>query len=232
MGSGGTKHKHLAKRCVYCGRPNAKSVDHVVPRSLYPPSQPPGRFQRITVPACLECNNGFADDEVHFRNVVTLAGEATLPVQIIWREKVRPSFDQPDRARRLRELLAQIVPVSTPDGPRHAIYPAENDRVLRVVRKIVRGLCHYHNLLSPVADAQVWADIQRFAIPEEFLNQMTSADAEAHILQYRYGMLDQSEIHSGWQLTFYERTPFQCIVFHSIDARNRFDNPPDSSPDV
>jgi hypothetical protein len=33
---------------------------------------------------------------------------------------------------------------------------------LRIVRKIVRGLCHHHNLLSPVLDGQVLADIHAF----------------------------------------------------------------------
>ncbi len=61
--------------CAYCGG-KATTVDHVVPRKLYPPSKVVSRVQRITVPACSRCNNGWADDEPHFRTILLLAGEA------------------------------------------------------------------------------------------------------------------------------------------------------------
>jgi hypothetical protein len=174
------------------------------------------------VPACHRCNNGLSDDEVQFRNVVALAGDATPAVHEIWREKIRPSFDHVDKARRLRELVAQMVPVDTPEGPRHAIFPAENEAVLRVARKIIRGLCHYHHLLTPVADDQTWAHIQALEIPKKFLEKIVVVDLEPHVLQYAYMRIDDPEIHSIWQMLLYERTPFQGIVFHSAGARSNF----------
>jgi len=97
--------------------------------------------------------------------------------------------------------------------------PARDERVLRIVRKVVRGLCHHHGLISPVGDDQVVADIPRFEIPPAFQNEMVVAHAEADILVYRYSLVDDPHMHSGWVLNFFERTPFFCIVFRSSAAR-------------
>src|ERR1700738_490073 len=210
------------ERCAYCCN-DASTDDHVVPKALYPPSKATSRFQRITVDACEACNNGWSNDEPHFRNVLLVSGDPNSTVRELWKGKTRRSFTYADGLKRVRDLAAQIEPIQTPEGQRHMIYPAKDERVLRIVRKIVRGLCHHHKLSSPVHDSQVVADIQRFQVPEEFLLEMTPAHAEEDVLQYRYGVVDDPEIHSGWLLSFFWRTPFFCIVFRSVDARSRLE---------
>jgi hypothetical protein len=153
--------------------------------------------------------------------VLLLSGDPTPAVIELWEGRTRRSFGYADGRKRLRDLVVQLVPVTTPDGERHMIYPAKDERVLRCVRKIVRGLCHHHGLGSPVYDGQVLADIQRFEVPPQFLAEMTHAHVEEDVLQYRYGVVDEPDIHSGWLLTFFGRAPFFCIVFRSLDARAR-----------
>jgi hypothetical protein len=211
------------RRCAYCGSDDAPTVDHVVSRALYPPSKATSRFARITVPACVPCNAGWTNDEPHFRNVLLLSGEPTPAVRELWEGKTRRSFTYSDGRKRALDLAVQMIPVNTPDGERHLIYPAKDKRVLRVVRKIVRGLCHHHGLLSPVHDGQVLADVQRFEVAPEFVAEMTSGHAEEEVLQYRFGVVDDRDIHSGWLLNFFCRTPFFCIVFHSVEALERLE---------
>jgi hypothetical protein len=119
-----------------------------------------------------------------------------------------------------------MVPVQTPQGERHMVYPGRDRRVVRIVRKAVRGLCHHHGLLSPFLDEQVWADVQLFLIPPEFLAEMSSAHVEEDVLQYRFGVIEDLELHSGWLLQFFSRTPFFCIVFRTIEARDRIESHP------
>ena len=164
------------QRCAYCGH-GASTTDHVIPRALYPPSRTASKVQRITVAACAACNEGWADDEPHFRNVLLVSGNPNPAVRELWEGKTLRSFTQVDGPKRVHDLATQIVPVKTPDGERHMIYPAKDERVLRIVRKVVRGLCHHHKLLSPVHDGQVMADIQRFLVPPELLSLMTVAHA-------------------------------------------------------
>ena len=63
------------KICSYCGERLATDREHVFPSNLYPASKSCSQVQRLTIPSCKECNNGWSDDEVHFRNVLALAGE-------------------------------------------------------------------------------------------------------------------------------------------------------------
>jgi hypothetical protein len=150
--------------------------------------------------------------------VLSLSGPATPAVRELWEGKIHRSFGYADGRKRVHDLAVQLVPVQTPEGERHLIYPAADERVLRIVRKVVRGLCHHHNLLSPVRDTQVLADIQRFAVPPEFLSEMTSAHAESDVVEYRFAEVDEPEIHSGWLLNFFNRTPFFCIVLRSVET--------------
>lgn len=83
-----------------------------------------------------------------------------------------------------------------PEGERHKVYPGEDPRVIRIVRKVIRGLCRHHRLASAVSDGQVWVDIQRFAVPPPMLEDMTESHAEADVLRYRYRALEDEEIHS------------------------------------
>lgn len=219
----GMKASKRDRRCAYCGGNDACTLDHVVSRALYPTSKATSATPRITVPACRPCNGGWADDEAHFRNVLLLSGDPTPAVRELWEGKIRRSFAYADGVKRARDLAVQLVPVTTPEGGRHMIFPARDERVLRIVRKTVRGLCHHHGLVSPVHDAQVLADIHRFVIPPEFLTEMTRGDIEGDVLEYRFGLIDEPEIHSGWLLTYYGRTPFLCIVFRSPEARARLE---------
>jgi hypothetical protein len=208
--------------CAYCDSA-ASTVDHVVSRALYPPSKAAAPVPRITVPACAACNGGWANDEAHFRNVMLLSGPPTPAVQELWEGKVRRSFTYADGIKRARDLAELLVPVTTRDGSRHMIFPGKDERVLRVVRKTVRGLCHHHGLLSPVQDRQVLVLINEFEIVPEFIAEMTQGGSLPDVLDYRFALVDEEEIHSGWLLTYYGRTTFLCIVFRSLEMRNKLE---------
>lgn len=202
--------------CAYCGIPVARGDrEHVIPKCLYPTSKATSKVQRLTVPACNPCNNGWSDDEAHFRNVMLLAGEANDAVHELWNTTAARSFQKVDGNRRVLDLFKQMKPIQTPEGQRFMIYPAKDERVMRVIRKIVRGLCHYHDVLSPVSDARVWADILKYVVPPAFLDEMTIHHREQDIVEYRYQVLNDEHFHSAWLLTFFERRTFIATVSKS-----------------
>lgn len=208
--------------CAYCGR-QASTRDHVVPRALYPDSKANSRVQRITVPACPACNKSWADDEAHFRNILLMAGEPNEPVNELWNEKALRSFTKKDGHKRKADVIAQLIRTQTREGPRHMLYPGRDERVMRIVRKIIRGMCYHHRLIWPVTDRQVWADVMCFQVPADFLTAMTSAHAERDIIEYRYEVMAEDDLHSWWLLTFYKRTTFIGRVFQSEEARAHMD---------
>jgi hypothetical protein len=158
--------------CSYCGEHIATDNEHVFPRNLYPISKAQSRVQRLTIPSCNECNNGWSDDEVHFRNILALAGEPNDARRELWQTTIRRSFEKLDGARRLKDLIETLRPVEINGEKRHKVYPGQDDRVIRVVKKIIRGLCHHHGVMSAVSDQRVWVDVLKYHISEEFLSQM------------------------------------------------------------
>jgi len=201
------------RSCAYCGASGCRlEREHVIPACLYPGSKATSPVQRMTVLACSRCNRGWSDDEAHFRNVLLVAGEPNASVQELWTTKASRSFSEVDGARRLRDLFEQMVPVSTPAGERWKVFPGRDERVMRVIRKIVRGLSHFHGIESAVSEERVWADVLKYRIPDELLESVTFWHRELDILQYWYEVRDDATVESLWFLNFFERRPFVAAV--------------------
>ncbi|ESY29548.1 hypothetical protein NKK48_00700 [Mesorhizobium sp. C386A] len=217
--------KRRPARCALCGEVRLVTKEHVVPRGLYPSSKAGSRFQRIVIPTCATCNNGTADDDAHFRNVVTIAGDQNPAVTELWEGPITRSFGKADGRRRALDLLALMSPIEHETGERYMIYPGRDPRVLRIVRKIVRGLSYRHGLRWPVSDDEVFVDVLKTHIHEDLIASLNVAHAERDILNYRYGRIEDSPgIESGWLLRFYERTVFIGIVFESVEAYRRLES--------
>ena len=205
------------KRCAYCREvltKETKSDDHVFPECLYPNSRR-STYRPIKVPACRKCNNSWSESEAHFRNVLTMAGDANQPIFELFNGKIQRSFYQVDGQRRVRDLQKIMKPVRHNGRSRLKIYPAEDPSILNVIRKIVIGLYYHHGLGIALDPNQIWADVQRFQVPPAFLKEMTAEYREADIIQYRYSVLEDKEMHSSWIFLFFERTPFMAIVMNS-----------------
>jgi len=203
----------MKKYCAYCGDGiDKETTEHVFPKCLYPQSRAKSRVPRLTVPACNRCNNSWSDDEAHFRNVLLVSGDPNEAVKEIWNTKALRSFNEVDGHKRVRELLKQMHKVQTSTGERWAIYPASDESVMRIVRKVIRGLCHYHSVMSPVSDKRVWATVQRYQVPRAFLDEMEHHHREEDIAKYSYCVLNEPPIHSVWLITFYQRRTFIGMV--------------------
>lgn len=195
-------------RCAYCGcQRKTLEQEHVIPRCLYPTSRRTP-VQRITVASCGSCNRGWADDEAHFRNVLLVAGEPNAAVQELWETKARRSFRDVDGRRRLKDLVDRMVPVQVAGQDRWMIYPARDERVLRILKKIIRGLSHFHGVESAISEDRVWADVLKYYIPEELSATVTFHHREPDVCDYWYEAYEDGEHSSLWLLRFFERRIF------------------------
>ena len=206
------------KMCSYCGERLATDREHVFPRNLYPASKSESQVKRLTIPSCNKCNNDWSDDEVHFRNILALAGEPNEARHELWDTTIRRSFKKKDGIRRMRDLVEILHPVKIYGNDRHKVYPGQDERAMRVVKKIVRGLCHHHGIMSVVSETRVWADILKYQIPEEFLSKMTYEHREKDVAEYRYQVLREDGIDSAWLITFFQRVTFVGMVSVSEDG--------------
>jgi hypothetical protein len=208
------------KKCSYCGREvNKTQHEHIFPRNLYPQTKAQSKIQRLTIPACSKCNNSWADDEAHFRNVLILAGDnPNLVRDELFSGPISRSFKKLDGMKRISDLLDLMKPIETEHGKRQMIYPAEDDRILRVVKKVIRGLCHYHQLYSPILGHRVWVDVLKYSIPAEYINSMNYFHRERDIAEYWYSEIDDDLIQSVWIIRFFETVKFIGLVSKSKDG--------------
>lgn len=127
----------------------------------------------------------------------------------LWSTTIRRSFKQSDGQRRLLDLWESMVPVIVEGEPRSMIYPGRHDRVLRVLRKIVRGLSHYHDVETAVTEDRVWVDVLKYQIPPELAEEVQFQHREPDVFQYWYEHCDpKEELSSVWLLKFFETRLF------------------------
>lgn len=208
--------EHHGIACAYCGEAGHTTTEHVIPSCFYPASKATSRVQRITVRACRRCNGGLADDEAHAKHVLLVAGESNAAVQELWPSAWRAMAMAADRRRRLLDLVAQLVPTVIDGRERHAIYPGRDERVMRVIRKIVRGLCHHHGVATAVPDVRVRAEVLDPPPPPELLKGIELHHAERDIIEYWYeNSGEHPDIQSMWFLRFFERRDFFALVLTS-----------------
>ena len=204
----------IKKPCAYCGRPTDKrDKEHVFPKSLYPPSKATSKVQRLTIPACNVCNNSWADDEAHFRNILVAAGDPTTPDKTeLWNTTINRSFSKIDGRKRMQDLVEQMKPVNVSGQDRHMVYPGNDPRVIRVVRKIVRGLSYHHNIFSPLPEDKIFVDVLKYEVPEQLLNAMEFHERDRDIVEYGFQVLNENDIQSAWIIKFFQTVSFIAIV--------------------
>ncbi|MER9414034.1 hypothetical protein [Mesorhizobium sp. M0589] len=216
--------KRRPARCALCGELRLVTREHVVPRGLYPDSKATSPVQRIVIWTCASCNNGTSDDDAHFRNVVTIAGDANAAVQELWYGPITRSLEQVDGRRRALDMFALMQPAPHAGDNRYMVYPGRDPRIRGTLRKIIRGLSHYHGLRSAVTDDQVFVNVLTVDVPDDILSRLQAAHAEPDVLAYRYGRIDDTPgMESAWLLRFYERTTFIGFVFSDMAMRQRLE---------
>jgi len=198
--------------CSYCGEVTSDwNREHVIPAQLYPLSKSKSKVQRLVVPSCRRCNSSWQDDEVHFRNMMTFI--ASNPVsKEVWATAMRHLGNQPDGLRRSLEVLQRIEPVEK-DGTTDYIIDTEGDeKVMRVVRKVIRGLCHHHRLFCALPDQRVHAKLTEYPFPAGMYDDLTGHHRERDILEYWFELDQFEEAHSVWTLVFFGSVAFLGYV--------------------
>jgi hypothetical protein len=201
------------KPCAFCGsttKDNPRTKGHVLQKSMYPEVVAES-IQRITVPECAKCGEIWRDAEDNFRSLMVLcATERNQRATAQWEGPIsRAHGREQDGEQRMRDVLKWIVTQKTADGDDSKLCLGGIENIHIVVRKMVRGLCHWHKLGTQVKDHQV-------LVAGQYENQPL-ADAHAakfnHLpgvfrYSYFYRHLEADFFHVTWLLTFYEAVSF------------------------
>jgi hypothetical protein len=206
------------KLCCYCGK-LIKNIEkeHVIPRCLYPKNYDFSNVKMITIPACSECNRSFSDAEAHFRNIFTLISDPNNISRKLFK-KVRKSLYKVDGKKRLTDILNEIAV----NGGHWIIYPAKDEKVIVILKKIIRGLSCYYDLLYPIREKQVLVNFNKYIIPENFLNEMNYHHQGKDIIEWRYVVMNDKALHSFWLLRFFKKVEFYGFVFISEKSKENY----------
>lgn len=216
--------------CVYCGTKPGVTVDHVVPKALYPKPKPPERLL-IKVPACRTCNEALAQHQDYLRDWLVLDYRSgNLPPT---RELFEGPFTRSARRNQskfLRDMNAGMTwePKYSPSGryQGHALHiPLNEERLEYIMRMMVRGL-YYHlhqtrlpddivmivNHVHPPHVERSWKWIKRMRangpIPV----------GRPDVFSYGYLQI-ADEPHLGlWWLQFYEKVIVSVVTMTSVQA--------------
>lgn len=130
------------------------------------------KIQRIKVSCCFTCNQFYSKDEAHFRAIVTMAGEVVTPERRERWKLVERSFLNPTSGPKdLIAVLEKMVPVTGQDRSQNMVYPAKDERVVRIVKKITCGLGIHNQVFQTFVSAgKMSVDILAYPLPPDFEN--------------------------------------------------------------
>ncbi|MGD0462336.1 MAG: hypothetical protein ABSB74_07585 [Tepidisphaeraceae bacterium] len=137
----------------------------------------------------------------------------------IWGDACR-SFQRPDGGTKDREAIAELlVPHVTSGGSdesTHKIFPLKDQRILRVLRKIVRGLTYRHtgDIIADETRVQL-IDCNVEELPELIriaYHVPRVFTAWAFVTDLCVGPMN---IHSIWHLRFFDNALITAIVLRS-----------------
>jgi len=192
--------------CVYCGRHEGTTRDHVPPRCFFPTPMP--NINRITVPCCDGCRISGGKNEALVRNIFisTIEAEPHAVVQSQLASKRTRSWEI-DRTQFEAMLNAMVDVHLWSAAGRHLDWrPAFNlDRpvINDFFDRILRALVHEEREAGYVPSVTKWRLIRNPRICADF-----PANAKARFVgdtfSYHVAFVIGS-LGSMWLITFYER---------------------------
>ena len=93
------------KICVYCGKENPKTRDHIPPKGLFAQPRPILK----TVPCCSECHIETTNDDEYFRNMLAMRNDTFKhpDVQGIL-PKIHRALAKPEQRKFTKSLINNI----------------------------------------------------------------------------------------------------------------------------
>jgi hypothetical protein len=213
----GSVNRSAPSPCIYCRVANGDTDDHVPPKGIFPEPRP---STLITVPACDPCNAGFQKDDEVFTLFLSSLINTNQAGRSIWEQKVESGLLK--RSAKLKRAIGSTLryrPLRLADGRRVSAptIMIESDRLLRVFRRIVRGLAwhEYRACDFPDASVEVLSAAGVLALASDGRQQyeVSTTRVVAHgVFEYDHATRSGSVNDSIGRLEFYKTAQFHVIV--------------------
>jgi len=191
--------------CAICGTNQGTTRDHVPPKSIFPKPRP---SNLITVPACIECNNGASVYDDLFKVFLSLqATESNEMARRLFEEKTLKTLRRNSvLLERIKEESKEIEVINN-DGELETRTGVLWDSQAHdaVIERTIRGL-YFHHVGEPLSEetelsVQWLKEIPRELMPR--LNLFTRVEIGDNQVTYKYLIYDQDPRLSVWLFDFY-----------------------------
>lgn len=216
--------------CVYCGKPEPKTVDHIPPACLFPSPRP---SDLITVPCCLDCNNDASKDDEYFRMMLVMRRDATHPAIPKLLDVVHRGLGKPNKKGMLHGLLQSMrsVSVKTPGGlhlGHTGGYDVDLIRLGRVTDRVVKGLFFKefgkplpctHEVRSFAESGLTKIDQDMRLIVGQTIKALVSKSPNVigeGVFEYWFQATPDDPATTAWLLRFYNIEWFLCFTAPNI----------------
>jgi hypothetical protein len=213
-------------QCVLCGINAATSREHVPAESFFERPYPPNL---ITVPACAACNQGsHLDDDYFLAFLVSrdLTGGPAVLDSV--RDRVYRGLRRPDRPGLHIRLLEASVLVRSGVGTEHQRLTAESrpegERILREVRKQVRGLAFH--LTDRIVPRSTFVGVERTFFthtqPPQYWHHWIKGGEYAmsgrtgelgDVFRYGYREIERSACVAAMRLELYRVFSYTALIY-------------------
>ncbi len=188
----------MSRTCAICGGPEGTTRDHIPPKSIFPRPLPE---DLITVPACVECNNGASAHDEMVK--VLLSFGISEPNEVT--ERTLRTFDNNNRLLRDLQEECRELGLVDPDGNIAMVDVVQwnSEAHDKVIERIVRGLYFNHSGHPVPSDQEVKVQFLR-EIPPQVINNEMLLDASVGDNQFKYKyIIDPNTGRSTWVFDFY-----------------------------
>jgi len=210
------------QQCIYCGKNEATTRDHVPPKSFFAKPRP---SNLITVPSCNSCNSEYGKDDERIRNLIISIDTTEIHPMIKGKidGKRDRSFRRKEGGSNLNHLINSIKMVKrySENGEYLGLFPAfdlDQSMIDRFLERMVRALLYKENGFEYTG-----LDIQWKMAPSEKDLLSMPDDLKAFILSrpvkvigngiFAYiGYFINGKTNSLWFLNFYEGIEFMVLV--------------------
>jgi hypothetical protein len=191
--------------CAICGERDGTTRDHVPPKAIFPKPRP---NNLVTVPACLECNNGASDNDDLFKVFLSLqaVGNNEIARRLFQEKTVRTLKRNQSLLTLILEEAKELQIINNQGNieTRTGILwnSAAHDAVME---RTIRGL-YFHHSGSPIPIDTNLAVQWLHGVPEEILpslhlfNEVVLGDDQ---VTYKYIIYGDDPRHSLWLFDFY-----------------------------
>lgn len=196
------------KLCAICGVNEARTSDHVPPKSIFPHPRP---SNLVTVPSCTKCNNDASGLDEAFRLYLALhVGDLDDEITAGYFHEALRTYKHNKRLQ--REILSSAEPVGLTTGS--GIYAGQGLRVLwnskahdAIIERTVRGLYFHHfgEILTPNTQVSPkWFNRPDPAFLSAFSGLKKNIIGSNQVI-YLYGRHENHPSVSVWFFEFYGR---------------------------